>query len=461
MQINLENVRTAMALLGLSREEAQQKLATKIHVSACPEASALQRDVVELIERTFVTVASDGRPDLELAIGIAPQSNARTNLILGSSMGCAEIVALPNEVELAGYIAMPGLTRRVVACYSAAVISAHALGVEQLSSMPSPFRITYADLGLDLALLSAPLVLNDAVLIGAGGVANGFLWGLQELNVSGELLIIDPKTVQPGNLNRCLFFTKGDLGDPKAEALAGNAIFERLTLRGKQAEFSNVLSEMRVELAISTVDSRRVRRSIQRGLPFRVVDASTTDVTAVVTHSNRQPASGACLGCIYPHVPEEDTQARDVAAALGITLDEVKRDFISEETALKIHQRYGELAVLDLIGKSTFSLFRQKCGEGSLKTPAGKQVLAPLAFVSNLAGVLLALELMLQEHDPNFRSQSNYMTLDPWRPPFIGARRTRPRISGCEVCADSDVIAGYRVLWPELFGLGLGLPYQL
>ena len=53
----------------------------------------------------------------------------------------------------------------------------------------------------------------------------------------------------------------------------------------------------------------------------------------------------------------------------------------------------GAIGVATLIGKAFDSLFRELCAQQALLTPSGEQILAPFAFVSNLAGALLALEL--------------------------------------------------------------------
>lgn len=80
---------------------------------------------------------------------------------------------------------------------------------------------------------------------------------------------------------------------------------------------------------------------------------------------------------------------------LGVDLTDVRRDFITEAVARKIVTAHPELVAEDLVGQSIFSLFKAKCAEGTLKNSAGEQTLAPFAFISNLAGLLLALELVL------------------------------------------------------------------
>ena len=65
------------------------------------------------------------------------------------------------------------------------------------------------------------------------------------------------------------------------------------------------------------MDSRRARRSLQMELPPSVFDASTTGVSEVVLHFNRQPSELACLSCIYPENERERAHEENVAEALG------------------------------------------------------------------------------------------------------------------------------------------------
>ena len=61
------------------------------------------------------------------------------------------------------------------------------------------------------------------------------------------------------------------------------------------------------------------------------------------------------------------------------------------------------------------SLFKQLCAEQALLMPTGAQVLAPFAFVSNLAGALVALELARFDAGQLVSNISNYLCLSPGR----------------------------------------------
>lgn len=112
------------------------------------------------------------------------------------------------------------------------------------------------------------------------------------------------------------------------------------------------------------------------------------------------------------------------AALLGLTLDEVGRRIVDVDTAAALSRNFGEPAEA-FLGKSMDSLAKARCGSAPVTTAGGRQALAPFAFVSSLAGCLMVVDLMrsqsLEEAPP-----SNYVQLDPWRPP-TPVRRLKAR----------------------------------
>jgi hypothetical protein len=206
----------------------------------------------------------------------------------------------------------------------------------------------------------------------------------------------------------------------------------------------------RVRRVVVGADSRPVRRSIQKELPLEVLDASTTDVSEIIVHSHRQPTIGACLACIYSHIPDELARSRDIANGLGIDLADVTPGgLIDERIAGKIVASHPQLTPSPLVGIAFDSLYKQLCGELALLSPTGAQVLAPFAFVSNLAGALLALELARFDAGHEITATSNYLCLSPWTPPHSRIRSWRGREPDCEFCSDRQALRALRVVWPE------------
>ena len=432
-----ENRKALASLLGIDEEEASEKLLTKVAVTvAHPGAAAFAADLSQLIGKTLQVVGTNANPDIEIAVGGPASTGAPVRLIAsmrddGLTVGAA--------VERPEWSAVPRFNERICACYAAGVVVARAIG----RTCPDPFGVGFRALGIPSH--HSPIVFDDDVLAGCGGVGTAFLWALQAVQTSGRLTVVDGKNVSDGNLNRCFFYEGEDVGKPKAQRLVARAAIGDTVLEPFVGTFHDLLRKCgRIRRVFVTVDSRPGRRSIQADMPFEVFDASTTDVTAVVAHHHRQPTGYACLSCIYPHIPEEDARDRDVAALLGLTLDQVRRRIVDVDTAAALSRNFGAPAET-FLGKSMDSLAKARCGSAPVTTAGGRQALAPFAFVSSLAGCLMVLDLM-RSQSPDEAPPSNYLQLDPWRPP-TPVRRLKARRDRCEFCGDAELKAVFAALW--------------
>lgn len=168
------------------------------------------------------------------------------------------------------------------------------------------------------------------------------------------MAIVDPKIVQKGILNRCMYLEDEDVEKNKAEVLAARAQpdFPKLRLTPRVSDFKAYVRGLGrpPETVLVTVDSRHVRRSIQLAVPQRIIDASTTDVRGVVVHSNVLPTKHACLACIYRHVPEEHAREQSIADGLGVDLADVRSGLITEEIARRIVKTHPSIDTIAITG---------------------------------------------------------------------------------------------------------------
>jgi len=74
-----------------------------------------------------------------------------------------------------------------------------------------PFQVSFTALGATRAVLATPVRLENAGLVGAGAVGNGFMRAARHLDIGGALTVVDPKVVGGGNPNRCLYFSRDRL----------------------------------------------------------------------------------------------------------------------------------------------------------------------------------------------------------------------------------------------------------
>lgn len=441
-----ENARMLGALLGIDADTAAERLAQAVLVTL-PDAGlgrALAIEVIALLERTVGIADSPEQAQLELVIANAVPRTALPRLYADIDPQRLRVGDAPVHC---GAGAPHPLLIAVAACPLAAAVLHRLIDSDALPRVALPLDLRFDELGIPAGALDVPLLLDGAVLAGAGAVAHGFLRALRHLDVCGRLAIVDPKQVGSGNANRCLYLAPEDTG-AKAVILAERAAtdFPGLAFDPYVGTFAEFVASRGAPpaTAIVTVDSRRVRRAIQKELPGRVLDASTTDVRAVVVHSHRQPTDHACLACIYRHIPDEHARERSIAAGLGISLNDVQQGLISTDAAERIQRAHPGIDPQAIVGKAYDSLFKQLCAEQTLITPEGKQVLAPFAFVSNLAGALLVVELLRSQLHA---APTNYWTVDPWGLPMARLRRLRPKITDCEFCSLPDVDRIARDLW--------------
>jgi hypothetical protein len=443
-----QNAMMLASILGVDEAEASERLKRTVLITAEPGWKTVWvKEVSELVGRTVaVTLVSENvSPDLELIVGrVAHRSNAKR---LFADLGAASAAIGHDSVGL--FEGEPhGLYAQAAACAVAAATVHTVLDESALPSVRFPMRLDYRQLGVPRGALDQMVELKDVVMAGAGAVAHGFLRAARHLAVRGGLAIIDPKTVQGGILNRCLYLNNEDVGADKAIVLAQRAQsgFSDLKLSHHVMDFKTYVGQLDhpPEVVFVTVDSRHVRRSIQLEVPHRVVDASTTDIRGVVIHSNVLPTRTACLACIYRHVPEEHARERSIAEGLGVDLADVQGGLITADVARRIVKVHPTIDPADISGLAFDSLFRQLCSEKALATPEGRQVLAPFAFVSAWAGVLMAVEMLRSLHGI---TETNYWSVDPWNLPVARGRTLRPRHPDCQFCSKPEYEPVVLGLW--------------
>lgn len=119
------------------------------------------------------------------------------------------------------------------------------------------------------------------------------------------------------------------------------------------------------------------------------------------------------------------------------------------EDAKRICLKHPDLNAEALVGCSFDSLFKARCGEVRKDSAALDQALAPFAFIPNLAGALLAVELLRANAS---LMETNFMSVSPWAPSHGRSRRYASKDESCEFCMNEDAQAFLRSCWPELFG---------
>ncbi len=376
------------------------------------------------LQRTIAKVHLNARevPCIEVSIrGSAPLcwvSLSRSRTSISSSPSPMETFEAPD-----------GPTRIIGASYTCAFVVARVVNRPEQLSTPDPFVVERSSLPLLDA--ARPVDVGECWLLGAGAVGCAVLWALRDLPVSGRLHVVDPKRVTAGNLNRQILFNESDVNHWKADVAVehAKALLPTLELVPHVKTFQAAFAGQPVARVLVGLDSREVRQEVQRELPLEVFDASTTGALEVLFHYNHLSEQQACLECVYPTRTDKLAQSRHVAEGLGLTLDEVQAPFITSDVAEKLATNFPHLVAGELVGRAISSIYRENCAAAVLRAPGGEQFLAPFAFVSVLAGTLLAMHLVSRSQWN--AAPYNLWPVSAWAPPFPHARELRGQRVGC------------------------------
>lgn len=450
-----ETVRTIAVTLGITETSAAKLLAKKITITADDSNAAafLIADELELLlARTFEQVSRNYSvcTDICIVIGNAHNYNRNKSLCVFWN---TDSISIASEYQ---HSACPDdqhpLFLMVGACYAAAMVTKILIGYEASQKLPDPFTIHFHTLGVEREWLNNPLNLSDTYMAGAGAIGNGTVRALRHLNINGQLHIADADHVDDTNIQRQVLFTNDDIGKRKATALVSRAQVHlpNLKLIPHDCRLQNLSSSSNdrwLKRLIVCVDSRRARRELQNEIPREVFDASTTDIREVILHYHRQPTEASCMSCIYPTDQRELQREELLVSNLGISIDEVRSPGIDLTAAKKITQFLNlDQEPEQLVGLPCDTLFKQLCGQGLLSTIPDRQVLAPFAFISVLAGTLLALELVRRLSSPNL-IYDNYWRISAWSPPISELRRLRRKIKNCTFCNNPVLQEINQTLW--------------
>ena len=222
-----ENARTLAQLLGISEEEATERLSISIAVTASPgDANGwlLAAHAAKMMSRTVRSVVSPdceitGNTEVELIVGnVEPRSKAACVFVAIDNYRI--VIARHQMVSAADVGAVHPIVLLMGACYSCAALMKAAIGDGLPYSFPDIFELRSAELfGNDLPPSDLVVDIGETYLAGAGAIGNGFVWGLSQFTPNGLLHVCDDDAASAGNLQRCVYFEEHDEGRAKASLL--------------------------------------------------------------------------------------------------------------------------------------------------------------------------------------------------------------------------------------------------
>ncbi|MCW2984444.1 MAG: hypothetical protein JWR63_2014 [Conexibacter sp.] len=256
-----------------------------------------------------------------------------------------------------------------------------------------------------------------AALVGAGSVGGAAVYALARTpGLAGELHVIDPQALEPGNFDRALLAGRPIAsGRPDKANVAKDTLAHlgpALQVRPHRATIGDFVAgrprEATLPLVLCAVDSAHARRSLQDCLPLEVINAACWP--SEIALSGHVTDAGPCVCCLHMRetLDGEQVRAKLIAQATGINFYEVVVMLAQQVplhaqalrfVELRTGRPDGSLAAYE--GRQLAELWREQLlyGAATLRTEEGTVVAVAAPWVTALAGVVLAAET-LKSTDP-------------------------------------------------------------
>jgi len=425
---------------------------------------APQFDVVGPNAEALAIEARTFTPDSSVLVGVLGVSAYDALLRFGNASPIP--AAWTRTVGSSGWRVLMGaeqnegnvLAQLAAACFGVSALVGHLVG-EELADHWVFSLLDFDEGDVDVDPRGVPL--GTVTLVGLGGLGSGFLYAVRALGATrGPLRLIDFDQVDDSNLQRYVFNKVADIGRLKVDVAVERLAGLGLALAPYPMTFKEYFDAHPAapgEVVVSALDHRSKRRELQGFIPERVVNAS-------LGYENQLSVTGfgdggACLYCLY--FPDELDDAQDAAqaAAVGLSLEQLRsmRQTGEPVTLAMCRARANslDLAVtgLDhLVGSPVDTFYRELCAGQNLPATSelrGDEVWVPLPFQAALGGILLASETV-KLVDPRLagRQLKNFFVWRNFRQPRSAMRYHKAPHPRCPLCGRPE----FRAVYGRRFG---------
>jgi hypothetical protein len=314
----------------------------------------------------------------------------------------------------------------------------------------------------------------EATIVGVGAIGNGVVWALSQIEeLTGSISLIDGETISLSNLQRYVLFVEED--EKKEKVTTAEQFFKtqnNLKIESHVGNWSNYI-EKRGDWEIKSVavgiDNERDRIGIQSSLPCTILNAFT-EVESIGITRHFDFINDPCLACSYIPITRRKNRTVEIAENCRIPdkVDLVKDYYNYNSPVNELIPNYPlsllqEISVANGIELDKLSQYNGLtvdqfysdfiCGGTILRLTSTKEevkdVDAPLAFQSAMAGILLAAELIKyfnykdikQENRTDIYHLSPISNLNPFHRQLIKDKTMR-----C-LCQDEDFKRRYIEKW--------------
>jgi len=179
----------------------------------------------------------------------------------------------------------------------------------------------------------------EALLVGCGGVANGWTYTIKRLPITGAIEAVDHQAMRPENLGAYVCAGRSSLNRPKAKIIRDElAPAIHVTPRTERFRFFNARighgQTVVPSLVISALDNPHTRHDVQRLWSPTTIDLAAEGLTAQVIVKDLRD-DGICLLEAYTVPDGEPDELARLAAATGLAPERVA-DFESQITEADI-----------------------------------------------------------------------------------------------------------------------------
>lgn len=347
------------------------------------------------------------------------------------------------------------------ACLAAANLFRHLFLPEGASYLDS--SVSFPPDGDTFPSLAVDAATDPLVLVGSGAVGNSAVWALARTPLFGDIHLVDPETVDLGNLQRYVLCGRSDEGSVKVD-IAARSFVGGLRPHPHREALASFLEAngYKWERVLVALDSAHDRRAVQASLPRWIANAWTQDGDlGVSSHNFLGP--DACLACLYLPTQESASEDQIIAEGLRIPGLQTQVRFLlgtgqgierSMCEAIASAWQIPTAALEPYVGRPLRVLWVEGvCGGGIIPLEqvgsAPRELHVPLAFQSALAGVLLAAEAIRDVLTAGSQRKTLVRRVDLLAP----LRDTLPQPArkagtGRCICEDQDFVSAYRVKYP-------------
>jgi hypothetical protein len=229
----------------------------------------------------------------------------------------------------------PQVPNNVLGALAAACLGAgqvfFALIGRPLLAVPMELSLYSLESGPVGALTRGPALREDltinALLVGCGGVANGWTYAIKRLPISGMIEAVDHQALRPENIGPCICSGRSWLNRPKAHIVRAT-LAPAIEVIPRPERFRFFQARIRYgqtavpHLVISALDNPQTRHDVQRLWPTTTIDLAAEELTAQLIVKNLDD-DGICLLHAYAEPDDAGDELAQLAAATGLAPERI------------------------------------------------------------------------------------------------------------------------------------------